>query len=298
MKLNREDIKKMVVNQILQEGVLDTLKKKILSSPKEQPLSAKKSSNKKLETVADFLQMAQRSKELSDLILKTKVGQAIFGQQTTPSKLEEILSQDFAKMMRSKGLTDKNLDDFVSEMSKNATAQKMLAGLGLAKTAVEPTQSIPAVEPAQQASKSPEPTAPKTQNLTDTEIQKIGNIVKYDSLVNTALKQNAQDYLDKNKRDTENQIINLGRRPLKTKESEQEKRNLEKQLDDVSKFNSDFIKYLNQVLPKDIKDLPFLKETITKSLNLILKENNFILKNDKKQILIQQIYNVLTGKNK
>ena len=149
MTLKREDIKKLVINQMLQEGFLDSIRQKMFS--KSGASQTNKNPNKKIEAVGDFLQMAQRSKELTALISQTKVGQAAgMKPEQTSQPVTEALGGDFVKQMRQAKITDADLDAFIAEMSKNATAKKMLAGLGLA------SQDAPQAQQGQQQTQQPQ----------------------------------------------------------------------------------------------------------------------------------------------
>lgn len=162
MTLKREDIKKLVIQQMLQESVQEEgavtnwLKSKVQKmagggAAKTAADGGNKNPNRKIEGVADFLQQAQRSKELTALISNTKVGQA-----AGMKPVQEALGGDFVKQMRQAKITDADLDEFIGQMSKNATAKKILDDLGLTKPDSQPQQ-----QPAAQSGETKPATAPQ-----------------------------------------------------------------------------------------------------------------------------------------
>lgn len=179
MTLKREDIKKLVIQQMLLESTLNeesavskwfnTMRSKFAGSGKDTPpssASVSKNPNRKIEGVADFLQQAQRSKELTALVSNTKVGQAAgFKPEGAQKPVEEALGMNLVSQIRKAGITDADLDQFIDEMSKNATAKKILAGLGLtSQDAPQAQQGQQTQQPqAAQASTSPEQTAQQTR---------------------------------------------------------------------------------------------------------------------------------------
>jgi len=142
--IKHEDIKNLVMQELLNEsinneGVADWLKKqsskflsgagKTLSGAGEKLKPGDPNFVKKLDKIGDFLQDAQRDKDITAAIMQTELGKKVFSSQE--KSLEEALGGDFAKMMKDKKVTPQEVSSFISAMSKNKKAKQMLDGLGI-----------------------------------------------------------------------------------------------------------------------------------------------------------------------
>jgi hypothetical protein len=142
--IKHQDIKNLVMQELLNEsinneGVADWLKKqsskflsgagKTLSGAGEKLKPGDPNFVKKLDKIGDFLQDAQRDKDITAAIMQTELGKKVFSSQE--KSLEEALGQDFAKMMKDKKVTPQEVSSFISAMSKNKKAKQMLDGLGI-----------------------------------------------------------------------------------------------------------------------------------------------------------------------
>jgi hypothetical protein len=181
--IKHQDIKNLVMQELLNEsinneGVTDWLRAqsskalsgvgKALTGAGEKLKPGDPQIAKKLEKVGDFLQMAQRDKDITQLIMQTDLGKKVFSSQE--KSLEEALGQDFVKMMKDKKVTPQEVEAFVAAMNKNKKAKQMLDGLGLdievsdqdieagkgqgaadtAQTQAQPNQAQPGQTPSQQ----------------------------------------------------------------------------------------------------------------------------------------------------
>ena len=151
MAIKHQDLKNLVIQELLNEsinneGVIDWVRAqsskaasgagkalsgagKALSGAGEKLKPGDPQIAKKLEKVGDFLQMAQRDKDITQLIMQTDLGKKVFSSQE--KSLEEALGQDFVKMMKDKKVTPQEVEAFVAAMNKNKKAKQMLDGLGL-----------------------------------------------------------------------------------------------------------------------------------------------------------------------
>jgi hypothetical protein len=149
--IKHQDLKNLVIQELLNEsinneGVIDWFRAqsskatsgvgkaisgvgKTLSAAGEKLKPGDPQIAKKLEKVGDFLQMAQRDKDITQLIMQTDLGKKVFSSQE--KSLEEALGQDFVKMMKDKKVTPQEVEAFVAAMNKNKKAKQMLDGLGL-----------------------------------------------------------------------------------------------------------------------------------------------------------------------
>jgi hypothetical protein len=182
MAITREELKKLVLQEMQQnqvdEGVGDWLRSKAssmltktgqkMTQAGEKVAPPPQLDDKTLRKVGDFLQMAQRDKDITQLIVQTDLGKKVFSSQE--KSLEEALGQDFVKMMKDKKVTPQEVQAFVAAMNKNKKAKQMLDGLGLdievsdqdieagkgqgaadtAQTQAQPNQAQPGQTPSQQ----------------------------------------------------------------------------------------------------------------------------------------------------
>ena len=156
MTINREDIKKLVIQQMLQESiqeegaVSDWLRQKASSgligggkaiqragekiAPKDASKDGQKplDFNKKLQLVADFIQMNRDSKVVKD----SDLGKMLF----SANPLQEAYESQLLKLMKDKKINEKDVDLFLSQMSKNEQARKQLQDLGLIGLAQQQTK--------------------------------------------------------------------------------------------------------------------------------------------------------------
>lgn len=166
MAITREELKKLVLQEMQQnqvdEGVGDWLRSKAssmltktgqkMTQAGEKVAPPPQLDDKTLRKVGDFLQMAQRDPELTKLILQTPFGKTVFGSDEK-EKVTEALGQDFIKMIKDKKVTPQMLTGFIDAMKANPKAQKMMTGLGLIPKDSKPAQSTaekPAEEPVAQ----------------------------------------------------------------------------------------------------------------------------------------------------
>lgn len=141
MTINREDIKKLVVQQMLQESIQEEgavsdwfnkfsdkfnkgaeyvkASQKGASKDGQKPLDF----NKKLQLVADFIQMNRDSKLVKD----SDLGKMLF----SANPLQEAYESQLLKLMKDKKIDEKDVDHFIFQMSKNEQARKQLQDLGL-----------------------------------------------------------------------------------------------------------------------------------------------------------------------
>jgi hypothetical protein len=154
--IKREDIKKLVIQQMLQESiqeegaVSDWLRQKASSgligggkaiqragekiAPKDASKDGQKplDFNKKLQLVADFIQMNRDSKVVKD----SDLGKMLF----SANPLQEAYESQLLKLMKDKKIDEKDVDLFLSQMSKNEQARKQLQDLGLIGLAQQQTK--------------------------------------------------------------------------------------------------------------------------------------------------------------
>lgn len=281
MKINKQDLKKLIIQEMLQEqinneGALDWAKKQAqkgligisnIANKGAAALETPELDKKKLDSIANFLQQAQRDTELSKLILTTTLGRKIFGDNKNiqQQNLNEILTGDFEKMMRDKKVTNADMEDFINAMSKNAKANKILSGL-LGKQILNPNQSSNTTsvsqEPSQQAQVPAQPvaTAPKDSKQA-TQQQK--------SQINTSV---TSDGPELNKQVLDRAFL----------------RNL---ITRLAKFKRANKKNKRVILNQIIKDLKNMAETEG-------EKDLEIASTLVSEIIAEELTNVLTGKNK
>ena len=118
---------------------------------------AQLAADKKMAQVALFIQAAER--ELRSEILATQLGDKLF---QTEMMNEQYGEKQLFQMMKSKGITPQQVDEFISAMQKIPKAKEFLklAGLdGAAPAAGEPSAEPAAGEPAAAGEPSAEPAA-------------------------------------------------------------------------------------------------------------------------------------------
>ena len=166
MAIKHQDLKNLVIQELLNEsinneGVVDWLRTqsskafsgagKALSGAGEKLKPGDPNFVKKLDKIGDFLQDAQRDKDITAAIMQTELGKKVFSSQE--KSLEEALGRDFAKMMKDKKVTPQEVSSFVSAMSKNKKAKQMLDGLGIEIEVGD--QDVVGSSPADSASQTP-----------------------------------------------------------------------------------------------------------------------------------------------
>lgn len=166
MAIKHQDLKNLVIQEMLNEsinneGVVDWLRTqsskafsgagKALSGAGEKLKPGDQNFVKKLDKIGDFLQDAQRDKDITAAIMQTELGKKVFSSQE--KSLEEALGRDFAKMMKDKKVTPQEVSSFVSAMSKNKKAKQMLDGLGIEIEVGD--QDVVGSSPADSASQTP-----------------------------------------------------------------------------------------------------------------------------------------------
>jgi hypothetical protein len=160
MAITREELKKLVLQEMQQnqvdEGVGDWLRSKTssmltktgqkMTQAGEKVAPPPQLDDKTLRKVGDFLQMAQRDPGITKAILATDFGKQVFGSDEEDN-IAEALGLDFIKMIKNKKVTPQMLTDFIESMKKNEKANKMMTGLGLIPKGSKPVEKS-AEEPA------------------------------------------------------------------------------------------------------------------------------------------------------
>ena len=169
MTLKREDIKKLVIQQMLQESIQEEgveawarqLFKKFKGTPSstsQQGASSAQASkkpldfNKKLELVSDFIQMNRDSKSVKD----SDLGKMLF----SANPLQEAYESQLLKLMKDKKIDEKDVDLFITQMSKNTQAKKQLIDLGLIGDDKQSQQQAQAGSETKTTTQTVQPTQP------------------------------------------------------------------------------------------------------------------------------------------
>ena len=163
MKITKKQLEKLVLEELesslVDEGIFNTLGrgagkiagafsdlKKGYQQGKSEGDPARLAADKKMAQVALFIQAAER--ELRDEILATDLGDKLFQSQMVAEQYGE---QQLLQMMKRKGITPQQVDQFIAAMQKIPKAKEFLklAGLGGATPAAagqQPTATQPAPE--------------------------------------------------------------------------------------------------------------------------------------------------------
>jgi hypothetical protein len=167
MTLKREDIKKLVIQQMFQEnlnneGIADWLQKLGRAGKttdiKADTKDTSQVDEKTLQKLGEFLQLAQPDPEISKLILQTPLGKKVFYSTSNKEQsLEESLYGDYVKMMKKAGVNQQMVTGFIEVMKTNKKALALLKQVGIDVSEKSDTQ------PAAGASKPPEGVSQQTQ---------------------------------------------------------------------------------------------------------------------------------------
>ena len=325
MAIKHQDLKNLVMQELLNEtinneGVTDWLRAqsskaltgagRALTGAGEKIKPEDPKFVKNLDKIGDFLQMAQRDRDITNAIMQTELGKKVFSSQE--KSLEEALGQDFTKMMKDKKVTPQEVSSFIAAMNIVPKAKKMLDGLGVdievsdqdivgSSTSADISQAPATVasEPTITADKPAAPPAPPEQTQTTpvaTVQTKKANIkfltpIEDKATVNPEVIQKAgEETLDKANRFKELKNKFDSGKSLSNKEKDEMIATLG--------IGKDVSSTKKQPAKKQtIKKQP-IKKQATAQLQKGIQRVGGRLGESLKDILMEEIFNAIVGKNK
>lgn len=295
MTLKREDIKKLIIQQMLlesiqEEGViqkwlsntalkggdkLTKLGQRMAPKPEEDPEFLQD-----LSKIADFIQMYRDSKTITDSDFYKKF---VMGVQ---EQINEQYQSQFLKQILSKKPTVKDVQDFVNHIGSNQQLSRELRNLQLKKV------EVPEVPTTQK---------PATAAGTPSDDKKIANTetppetaAKTTSSSVTAPETNTEKTAQSSEIERKGALVNTQGANIQVKADKGGKRRASKQAKDAAEETA---KKIADMLAKQEKGALPEKEQ-NELIQLLIKNPSLKQQQKLEEAIVEEIFNLLTGKYK